>query len=317
MGLARRPTRPPHCRGDSNVSDRRGPLSDDTTLQDNNDVAAATSRVAHIAKCWRTFLNFLTEQVLAEFPEERYAERVLKEQVHSADISGPDGDRDVMALVPKLTLQQVSTANSAEQERSKALQEKGKSNVLGITVAFSVLFAGVGFLFGEDVRIALGSVVSAIAMLFLILGVVFLAAGGLMAMKAMNIGPWYNLTLHDVANEDEAKQTSILLWCLYQNYRITALRSNAVSVSMRAIRNGVLILALLVLLVGTRLLILPSSESPQSHGHNRQTRPRASRCDGITPPPHPTAKFADGMQLLWLGQHDVSMPIEKCRTAGR
>ncbi len=233
--------------------------------------------------------------MLAEFPEERYAERVLRAQVQSADSSGPEGDSDVMALAPKLTLQQVTTANAMEQERSKIVQDKAKSNVLGITVAFSVLFAGMGFLFGEDVRAALGGGVSAIAMLFLLLGVVFLAAGGLMAMKAMSVGRWYNLTLRDVANENEATQTSVLLWCLYQNYRVTALRSNAVSASTKAIRNGVLILASLVVLVGTRLLILPSLESPRSHGHNRRAHSPASRCGGSLQPLHPIARSTDGM----------------------
>lgn len=84
----------------------------------------------------------------------------------------------------------------------------------------------------------------------------YLIYGGIKALDALQIAEIYHPSHADDAGKCERLRKVKLLWCLEQNARATLLRTNAVSVSYRAIRNGVVCLAVLILLIAFRVLIM-------------------------------------------------------------
>jgi hypothetical protein len=93
------------------------------------------------------------------------------------------------------------------------------------------------------------------ALALLVLGVVYLLYGGLSALDALQIARVFGPSAADESGVCEAVRKVKLLWCLHQNERTSLLRTNAVFVSHRSVRNGIVSLAALILLVGGRILV--------------------------------------------------------------
>jgi len=136
------------------------------------------------------------------------------------------------------------------------VDEKARANVVAITIAFSVLVAGLSFLAKDELNAALGQwwVIATVALV--IVGVLSLICGGLMALEALHIGPVYSPGPEDESGVAEGNRVLRLLWRLKQNEKTGLLRTNALSVGYGFIRNGVFILAVVILLLASRALLV-------------------------------------------------------------
>lgn len=130
-----------------------------------------------------------------------------------------------------------------EEELSlrSVIEDKAKTNVLGITLAFSAVFAGVALLSSSIVAhdVCVGWLVwTYLSTLFI--GALFLAAGGVLALSALRIAYVYTWSIEDEADgiSDKTKAERILRY-LDLNRLITLLKSNKVDASYMCIRNGV------------------------------------------------------------------------------
>ena len=137
-----------------------------------------------------------------------------------------------------------------EQARRRVIEEKAKTNVLAITIAFSAMIAS----------IAVSSKVAGIAdggagwmvwpvIALHIIGIVFLLAGGLVALNALLAVPTYMWTLGLEKRNLTTEAISVKVsWSLEINQLVTLIKSNQVDTSYRCIRNGVIVLALAAIL---------------------------------------------------------------------
>ena len=139
-----------------------------------------------------------------------------------------------------------------ELARRKVIEEKAKTNVLGITLAFSAMLAGVA-LISSNSTVSEPSidwqVWSLLALLFI--GGLFLLAGGALALSALRIAKTYTWTLEDeVENTADETRAMKTLWYVELNQDGTRLKSNLVDASYRCIRNGVIALAAAAIVMG-------------------------------------------------------------------
>ena len=146
-----------------------------------------------------------------------------------------------------------------EQARRRIIEEKAKTNVLAITIAFSAMIASV----------AISSEVVGIAdrgaswIIWLVVasqsaGIAFLLAGGMVALKALRVAETYMWTLglekRHLTNEEINVKIS---WALEINQHVTSIKSNQLETSYGCIRNGVIALASAALL-GVVIFIVPT-----------------------------------------------------------
>ena len=144
-----------------------------------------------------------------------------------------------------------------EQARRRIVEEKAKTNVLAITIAFSAMIASV----------AIASEVAGIAdrgagwMVWPVVasqsvGIAFLLGGGIVALKALRVAATYMWTLglekRNMTNEEINVKIS---WCLEINQYVTLIKSNQLETSYSCIRNGVIALALAALLVAVVFIV--------------------------------------------------------------
>ncbi|MBX9600026.1 MAG: hypothetical protein K2X35_03440 [Bryobacteraceae bacterium] len=158
------------------------------------------------------------------------------------------------AITHRLSIDDLRRHISAESDRRRSVDDKAKANLTAITVGFAVLLGSVNFLGRPDLQATIGPLGAKLAWALLVLGVGYLVFGGLKAIEALEIEQSFSLSPQDEADNDEEARKAMMLWSLEQNQRVTLLRTNAVSVSHKSIRNGVVCLALLTALVAGRSL---------------------------------------------------------------
>ena len=131
------------------------------------------------------------------------------------------------------------------------IEEKAKTNVLGITLAFSAMFAGIA-LISSSSAVSESSVHWPLWVFLasLFIGVLFLLLGGGLALSALRIAKTYTWTLNDEAiNTTDETRVVRLLWYLELNRRTTLLKTNQVDASYSCIRNGVISLAIAAIFI--------------------------------------------------------------------
>ena len=146
-----------------------------------------------------------------------------------------------------------------EQSRRQIIEDKAKTNILGITLAFTVILASVAF----APRIAGVAENNGNWMLwtfigFQLLGIGFLIIGGWLALSTLRIAKVYIWTLEDERSNttDEAKNAEIS-WYLQNNQLVSTLKANLLDASYSCIRNGVAALAISAVLVLALMVCSP------------------------------------------------------------
>ncbi len=150
-----------------------------------------------------------------------------------------------------------------EMARRRIIEDKAKTNALAITLALSAMLAGIALVgnlpeSGDRILDALVWLV----MLLQFLGIVFLLAGGLIALRTLGVVPTQMWTLVDDRRgiSEEAKKLEIAGYLEF-NQHYTNIKSNYVDTSYNCIRNGVITLALAAL-VAVIVTLAPGPAGP-------------------------------------------------------
>ena len=145
-----------------------------------------------------------------------------------------------------------------EQARRQIIEDKAKTNILGITLAFTVILASVAF----APRIAELGKNSADWLIWTFLasqlcGIFFLIVGGGLALSTLRVAKNYIWTLQDERDNptDEARNAEIS-WYLQNNQSVSTLKANLLDASYTCIRNGVV--ALVISAVLALVLLVPN-----------------------------------------------------------
>jgi len=182
---------------------------------------------ANLASAWRgirtiaeTARIFATQEFLADVPQLIIKQRHLKDRVRKNCECFVDIISDIEKWVSQLSLEEVKSHGEQENSRRTVIEDKAKINLLGITLAFPIIFSGLSLLAGAAFRIDSGKLTFAVFSLLLI-GVIYLLVGGLYALSALNIGQVYVSTPRDEAEESETRRKARLVWNLDQNQLTT------------------------------------------------------------------------------------------------
>ena len=132
-----------------------------------------------------------------------------------------------------------------ELDRRVEIDAKARTNVLGITLAVSAMFAGVALISSNSSGGSLNGHWSTWVLLAsFFIGVSFLLVGGGLALHALRIAKSYTWTLEDEAKDAiDGDRAVTILWYVELNERTTLLKTNQVDGSYSCIRNGVMALA--------------------------------------------------------------------------
>lgn len=153
-----------------------------------------------------------------------------------------------------------------EQARRQIIEDKAKTNILGITLAFTVILASVAFAprIGEVAENNAAWILWAFIGVQL-LGIAFLIAGGWLALSTLRIAKTYIWTLEDERfnTTTEAKNAEIS-WYLQNNQLVTTLKANLLDASYTCIRNGVAALAISAVLVLALMVSSSWDNDPES-----------------------------------------------------
>ena len=192
----------------------------------------------------KDFLNFLNEATGQLFPL-IVGNRKVWNQIHRLQRCKPPPG------YPLFDLDVLLRHLHEEQLRRQIVEDKAKTNILGITLAFTVILATVAF----APRItAVGKdnpdwIIWAF-MALQIYGILFLIAGGWLALKTLRVARNYIWTLEDERdNETKEARNAEISWYLQSNQEVSRLKSNLLDASYSCIRNGVAALATSAILV--------------------------------------------------------------------
>ena len=188
--------------------------------------------------------EFLTEGTGQLVPLFKGNRRVW-EQIHRSEKCKP---------TPELPLfdQEVLLRHlSEEQTRRQIIEDKSKTNILGITLAFTVILATVALAPRiPEVQKDIPNWGIWAFMALQLYGILSLLAGGVLALKTLRVARNYMWTLQDERTHVtmEAKNAEIS-WYLQSNQLVSLLKTNFLDASYSCIRNGVVALAISAILV--------------------------------------------------------------------
>lgn len=192
------------------------------------------------------YLRSVFDEIVADGISVAIAERKIRKRILELE------KRDSMTADPraKVPLTAMLRYHDEERDRRRRIEEKARAGLLAITLAFSVIFAGLGVMKSQAGGSALTGNWSLVLLVFLIAGVVYLFGAGLAALRAMGIGRVYAMDLgKEVELSTDEEKAGYLLLCLELNQLTTLNRSNYTYVSFKCIRNGVLALAVFILVI--------------------------------------------------------------------
>ncbi len=159
---------------------------------------------------------------------------------------------DVRAQLPvDLLLRQLDE----EHSRRRVVEDKARTNVLGIALAISGMFAGTAIVssWSATNECAIDWQLWVFLPL-LFLGIGFLLAGGWVALRVFRIMPVYTWTLEEESETPSEDKAMHVLWYIELNQGATTVKANQVSSSYSCIRNGIISIAVATLFMALSVL---------------------------------------------------------------
>lgn len=215
-----------------------------------------------IRSCTLRVLRALDGCLLAGIVTNAWASRRIRRSMEEANQAESELISERVPSARQLPEAVLNRFEERELERRRSLEDKAKANVLGITLAFSVLTASLSFWLDGPDRLPGGDRVRVGLLISVLVGWLFLLTGGLHALRALAVGRVYVLTPEDYMAESAERINATRLFYLHQNQGTSLLRANSLSVSFAAIRNGVLALAVGVAIVAGAALVGPRPSEP-------------------------------------------------------
>ncbi len=194
----------------------------------------------------------------------------LSEEIEDSKCSYEEECREIGLFVPNLEDEAVQRHQDLAARRMRLIEDKAKANLLGITIGVAVLFSGFNLAAGGGSASSLTAWVRVLTLILFAIAVGYLLAGGLMALKALRLRPLFAPSLREEATASQHMRAVQAVWALDQNERTERMRTNALSVSFDGIRNGVILLALAVLLPATAT-VFSGSDLPMQRSHDAST----------------------------------------------
>lgn len=188
--------------------------------------------------------HWISTQVLAETPQLYKARRFIESKIDEERRSAEERIGEHLEVAEGLSSDSIERYEQMEHERKRSIENKAKNNLLGVTLAFSILSMGAGLWAREKWTLEGVSDGAFLPIGLMLIALVYFLWGGGQALSAMRVGQSYQIRPADEASLPAEEFKALRLWYLELNQQVTTLRTNALSVSFRSIRNGIIALAL-------------------------------------------------------------------------
>lgn len=194
-------------------------------------------------------------ELTGQWFELRRKNRLVEKQISRLEDSRPQPNYEEPEF-PLFDLDTLLRHLHQEQARRQIIEEKAKTNIIGITLAFTVILASVAF----APRIAevggnYGTWILWTFIGFQLSGIGLLIRGGWLALNTLRVAKVYVWTLEDErSNTTDEAQNAEILWYLQNNQLATTLKANLLDASYSCIRNGVAALAISAVLVSALMV---------------------------------------------------------------
>ena len=182
----------------------------------------------------------------------------------------------------------------------KSIEDKARTNLLGITIGIAVLFSGFNWVVGGASEPLVTGWVRVLSVSLFSIAVSYLLLGGLMALRALRLMPLFAPSLSQEATASKNSLAAQMVWALKQNERTVQIRTNALNVSFYGIQNGVISLALAVILMAGAIV---SSGTDSRAGRSVDDPIHCTRMSS----PHPTTSETSASEAT---EQPVQPPVE-------
>nr|VFK21581.1 MAG: hypothetical protein BECKLPF1236B_GA0070989_12653 [Candidatus Kentron sp. LPFa] len=174
------------------------------------------------------------------------ANRIVQNKIDGCEESQFEDDERLGHSIENLH----ATLNLSIQ-RIERIENKAMNTLLGVAVAITVFGATSGLLGANGILADSSLLFRIIATGLLTIAILYLFGSGLLALQTYEIGQIYRPTLTERAPVvEEKREKTATLYAIEQNQRVGTLRSNRLSASFACLRNGLIVVVLLVIVVG-------------------------------------------------------------------
>ena len=178
--------------------------------------------------------------MLADLPRFFKADGILKRRLRELGQNPPDAD-DSRCDLPMTT---VRGLHGEGIEGIKGIEAKAERLLVSLSITVSVVFAGASLLAGTLVELPLA--LKTTVVLVLVLSVFYFLVAALCALKATGVAERYLVTIEDEAQGIEVREIVLMI---DMNNQTATRKANLESVATDALRNGLVLLTVLIVLV--------------------------------------------------------------------
>lgn len=219
----------------------------------------------------RSIIAWLDRHLLLSILVCSRVEKDLTEEIEDSRCRYQEECQEIGLFVQDLGDDAIQRHQELAARRLKLIEDKARANLLGITIGVAVLFSGFNLAAGGGSANLVTGWVRVLTLTLFAFAVGYLLAGGLMALKALRLRPLFAPSVREEATASQHMRAVQAVWALDQNERTERMRTNALSVSFNGIRNGVISLALAVVLP-TTAIVFSGSDSPTQGSVDAPTR---------------------------------------------
>ena len=212
----------------------------------------------------RAICGWGLRHLLLAIPAYFRAKRRLSEEIEDAEHSYEEQCQELAQFAQQLDGHAIQRHQESAAQRLRSIEDKARSNLLGITIGIAVLFSGFNLAAGGGSATLVPEWVRAPLLFLFTVAVCYLLTGGVMALKALRLMPVVLPSFREEASVNKHMRAVQAIWALEQNERTALMRTNALSVSFDGMRNGVFCLAFAVVLLAVAVMLsgsdLPAPE---------------------------------------------------------
>lgn len=177
------------------------------------------------------------------------------------EITRDNGRRDELVATKRvvaagLTEEALEGFETRERERRRFIQDKARVNIVAVSISVAIATAILSLSMAPMSYYWQPRPLSvAIAGIAIVVGWAYFTVGGLFAFKVLVLRQYYQLTPSECVGKDEVGLRAVRLFQLEQNQRTALIMTNALEVSLNAIRNGIVAVAIGIVILVLRLFI--------------------------------------------------------------
>ena len=165
----------------------------------------------------RAICGWCLRHLLLAIPAYFRAKRRLSEEIEDAEHSYEKQCQELDQVAQRLDGNAILRHQESAAQRLRSIEDKARSNLLGITIGIAVLFSGFNLAAGGGLATLVPEWVRAPLLFLLTVAVCYLLTGGAMALNALRLMPVVLPSFLEEVSANKHMRTVQAIWALEQN----------------------------------------------------------------------------------------------------